>query len=561
MNPQERKTRFIEGLTPKMYHFDGYNAVNVPGNNIPFFKTQTVKLGNYLLSIDYHAKDNIIYLKFENICPYGIVTFESYWISFDDFVNKIKAAVNNSCNVITFPIAVSYDNSCPTCHFSNPHCKSILIDKPSYKLAAITFDFKDMQNCLSEYLGIKNNSYGGKTTMENRNKLIGLNLEFGALKDSRIACTLAGVAVKNNSGDWVVFNGAQGSLKNYKSLKIGSLPLLLIPIKNPSPGDLLKIDRNYYYVREVKNNALVLIGAADGVIQERIKEESLIPGLDFYTKVIAFNQANFTDSANNDVSGNLLAAILLNLWSSNDGGAKFSLDNIGDSFNGLGDNLLPLLLANNSGILSNVFGGTDIAGNLPLLLALGGDSNNDATQLLILSQLLDKKQPLNNFVLGAPAGGEVVCTGCGKHYPSADTKFCPDCGAVTKSAAKLCKKCNAVLKADAAFCHNCGAKAAEVAVCPVCGKELADGAKFCSKCGAPVNQAVVCKNCGRELNADEKFCPKCGTPAGKAPTVKCAQCGKELEDDEKFCSECGNPVAPVSEPAAPPVDEATKEGE
>ena len=165
--------------------------------------------------------------------------------------------------------------------------------------------------------------------MENRNKLIGLNLEFGALKDSRIACTLAGVAVKNNSGDWVVFNGAQGSLKNYKSLKIGSLPLLLIPIKNPSPGDLLKIDRNYYYVREVKNNALVLIGAADGVIQERIKEESLIPGLDFYTKVIAFNQANFTDSANNDVSGNLLAAILLSQWSSNDGGAKFSLDNIG----------------------------------------------------------------------------------------------------------------------------------------------------------------------------------------------------------------------------------------
>ena len=72
---------------------------------------------------------------------------------------------------------------------------------------------------------------------------------------------------------------------------------------------------------------------------------------------------------------------------------------------------------------------------------------------------------------------------------------------------------------------------------------------------------MVCKNCGRELNADEKFCPKCGTPAGKAPTVKCAQCGKELEDDEKFCSECGNPVAPVSESVAPPVAEASKEGE
>lgn len=578
MNPCNDKTLLLRRLCPKSYHFDGYDVVNHhPFFPRPFFSTHKVEemtTKDYTLSVDYHEDIDSIELKFESVCHKSVITFEPYYLRFEEFAEKIKNAVEKSCDLIEFKIKTKYEGYCmASCCNENPYCTSILKTKPDYMMAAVSFDFNDMKEAIPEYLEEKNttttNISGGTTmtttnTTLKTNKLFGLNFEYGPSRDNNIASTLFGVAVRNPAnGHWYTFEN--GTRKDYNTIKVGNLPLLLLPVKEPVVGDLLKIDGAYYYVREIKADTITLIGATDGIVREMVPEESLIPGMKFYTKVVALVNAKtgLIDTANNDVSGNMLAAMCMMNWAKGGDKATFSMDNINDeSFNGLGS-YLPLMLASgNGGALGNIFGGMDGNTALTMLMAMNGENDNDEfAQMMVLSQLMGNNKVANpianliNPVAETATVEEVVCTGCGETYTDSNIKFCPACGKPTRPKANTCPGCNAVLKNGASFCHNCGMEIGKATYCKKCGKELSADENFCSACGTPAHAPaiVTCKNCGKELGTDEKFCSACGTSATSKPATPKKPAGK------------GKPKASKSTPAVTPpaepeeTEEATTE--
>lgn len=328
--------------------------------------------------------------------------------------------------------------------------------------------------------------------MKNNKNMFGMKLEFGISKDPNIASTLMGVAVKTiYDGSWVIFDKTTNTRKNIGKMKMGNFPIVLLPTNTLVPGDLIKLNGKYMSVQSVNpGGSIKVIDTAAGVVQEIIPESSLILGAPIFTKVIAMDANTFTDKGSNqNISGNLLAAMCMMQWSEG-GQADFSLDNVNDSsFNGLGQ-YLPLLLAS-GGNLGGVFAGGD--GNLDItklfmLGAVTGDSDSgDATQMLVLSQLLGGGNSLFGSALTTPTTASatsddvVVCANCGISYP-AGTNFCSKCGSHTKSLQPTCRECGATLSKDAVFCSNCGTKV-NLTSCPECGADLGEGAKFCSKCG------------------------------------------------------------------------------
>lgn len=569
------RTLFLRELIPKAYHFDGYDRINHASHGQqPFFTTNVIKYSdNHTLLTTYDSYTDVLTLHFSQFCQKAGVKFLPYDLSFKEFAEKIKNAVHDSADFITFDIVTQYnDDCCYNCLNAEDCFYAHQEQNPRTKFAAISFDFEAMQEAISVYLGIKNtsnNNISGGTTMNTtttrKNKLFGLDFEYGPSRDTNIASTLFGVAVRNPAnGHWYTFEN--GARKDYNTLKVGNLPLLLLPVKEPAVGDLLKIDGAYYYVREMKADTISLIGAMDGFVREMVTEESLIPGMKFYTKVVALinSKTGLIDMTNNDVSGNILAAMLMMKWAKGNEKATFSMDNItDDSFNGLGY-YLPLMLASgNGGALGNIFGGMDGNNALSMLMALDGDNGNDEfVQMMVLSQLLGNNKvanPIANLltpVAEIETGEEVVCTGCGKTYADPNVKFCSACGKPTRAKANTCPGCNAVLKSGASFCHNCGMEIGKATYCKKCGKELAEDENFCPACGTPKNASTIlrCKNCGKELATDEKFCPACGTSATDKATKKTTTKGKGKNTANKSTS-----PAPTTPPPAESEESAETE--
>lgn len=342
------------------------------------------------------------------------------------------------------------------------------------------------------------------------NGMLGLKFEFGMSKDPNISATLMGVAVRNpETGDWYTFDQSSNTRKNIANLKMGSFPIFLLPTKTLEVGDLIKNDGTYSYVKAVNSaaNTITLIGAKDGIIREMLPEESIIPGMTLYTKVVAFDTKSLMGNSSKESMGsNVLAAICMMQWAKDDDSADFSLDNINDdSFNGLGS-CLPMLMAMNGNDLGGIFGSADGTLNLPMLMALGSssaDSNsNGMVQTLVLSQLLGgNNSPFSGIatttsVNKAESDESVICEKCGETY-GAGTNFCPKCGRKTKVVSTTCRKCSAILPKGAAFCPKCGAKVAP----------------------------DTCPQCGRTVEADGNFCPGCGCNLKASPTEETSNTG------------------------------------
>ena len=250
-------------------------------------------------------------------------------------------------------------------------------------------------------------------------------------------------------------------------------------------------------------------------------KESLVPGLTFYTQVIAMNPASLTDlSSNENVGTNVLAAICMMNWSKGDMGNEFSLDSVtNDSFNGLGQ-YLPLLMMNLNGNNSSL-------NNWSTLMLLSGADGDDAMQMLMLSQLLDGKSPFDGMLpetttTQTSTTDGVTCTNCNKTY-SADTKFCPICGKKTEeiknNAEVTCPNCNKQYSSDVKFCPKCGTKTIPIAnTCKSCGAKLSEGALFCHNCGKKIIPNT-CPNCGSEVESDQKFCSNCGKDLKEKPST------------------------------------------
>ena len=505
----QNNTFLVRNLVPKSYHFDGYNELKCPNSrDRPFFKDNTIEMGNYFLSIRLEDSSHLS-LNFESVCKEGNIKFKPYYLSLEDFVLKLKKSIQDGSDFITFEIIPEYfcDKArCIKCPYMRKDCKQLTLNRPKKIYAAISFNSSEVKEALTSYFNITNLN-GGNTTMKKKNNLMGMNLEYGVCKDSNIASTLMGVAVRNKeSGSWYTFDAATNSLKNLANFKMGNFPIFMLPVTTLTVGDLIKLNGGYYYVKSINaNNTFTLIDAATGIIQERLPEANILLNMTMYTKLVAFDAKTLTDtSSNQNIGNNVIAAICMMNWSQGNTD-EFSLDNISnDSFNGFGE-FLPLLLASGNSALGGIFGGAEGGMDISKLMLLGAMSGDEDTngfgQMMVLSTLLGANNPMAPItnaipgVLGAVAPAAPVaseafaCEACGKEYP-AGTNFCSDCGGKVVTKATVCPKCKATVGTDDAFCSNCGANLKKT-TCSKCGKEVDPDAKFCSGCGNNLTAAPV----------------------------------------------------------------------
>lgn len=492
------KTFFVRNLIPKSYHFDGYNEIKCPNSrDKPFFTDNVIPMGNHNLTIRL-VNENTVVLEFSSVCPDGNITFSPFTLTLKDYVEKLKRAIQEGSDFITFEINPKYNcnhNKMKNCSYRNKDCSELNSKRHSCVYAAVSFNSKEVKEALASYFEITKTINGGKSIMKKGKNLFGMNFELGVSKDSNIAATLMGVAVRNReTGNWYTFDKANNALKNLANFKMGNFPVFLLPTKTLAAGDLIKLNGKYYYVKAANtSNTITLIDAATGIIQEMLPEENILLGMTMYTKVVAFDTKTLTDpSSNQGIGGNFLAAICMMHWSKGNED-EFSLDGINDdSYNGLGA-YLPLILASNNSA-GGIFAGSDGAIDISKMIMLGAmsdNSDNDGmTQMLVISQLLGGgNNPLSSMGI-TPAtvsndSESVVCEKCGKTYP-VGTNFCSVCGEKTKSTIPTCHNCGATLAKDAKFCSKCGSKIGSLA-CPSCGHEVETDAKFCSECGTKIS--------------------------------------------------------------------------
>ena len=496
------KASLVRQLVPKSYHFDGYNELNCQNSrDKPFFADNVIQMGEYYLTVRMTNKNEIV-LEYGSVCPKGEITFKPYKLSLETYVSKLKAAIQEGCDFISFEIfpQYNYDSCSRVCSFKNEDCTAMRKDHPKKVLAAVSFNTSEVKKALAMYFEIIKTTEGDDIMRKSKNNIFGMNFEMGLSKDPNIAATLMGVAVRSpENGNWYTFDIANNTRKNLANMKMGNFPIFLLPIAKLEVGDLIKKDGKYYYVKSVNpNNTITLIGAADGVIREMLKEESIIPGMTLYVKVVAFDTKSLMDvGSKENMGGNVIAAMCMMNWA-NGNKDEFSLDSINDdSFNGLGS-CMPMLMAMNGGDIGSMFSNSEGGINFPMLMMLGSGEGetNDMTMMLVLSQLLggNQKNPISEMlspvISDAPVSEEkVICEKCNETYP-AGTNFCSKCGSATKALATTCKKCGAVLMDGAMFCHKCGAKAT-ADTCPNCGKEVSSDENFCSGCGTNLKAETV----------------------------------------------------------------------
>ncbi len=493
------KTSLVRQLIPKSYHFDGYNKLNCPNpRDKPFFSDNVIAMGKYYLTIRM-VNPNMISIEYSSVCTNGKIIFRPYTLSLESYVSELKKAIQDNSDFITFNIQPEYNHdfdSCNHCLDKNEDCVQIRKRLPKMTLAAISFNLLDIKEALSTYFEISNQQpIIGGISMKNKNNIFGMNFELGISKDTNISATLMGLAVKNSeTGNWYTFDPLKNTRKNITNMTMGNFPIFLLPTKKLDNGDLVKMDGKYYYVKSINsNNTITLLGASDGIIREMLPEESIIPGMTIYTKVVAFDTKSLIDtSSKENMSSNVLAAMCMMQWTNNNQD-EFSLDNINDdSFNGLGS-CLPMIMAMNGGDIGGIFSGnTDGGINLPMLMMMGSNSGsndtNGMTQMLVLSQLLGNNNSSFPNIINPPATtgtsaaeGKVICEKCDIEYPKG-TKFCPKCGIKTKDLSITCLDCGTALMPGALFCHNCGSKVSKD-VCPSCQKHISSNENFCSNCG------------------------------------------------------------------------------
>ena len=137
------KTSLVRQLVPKSYHFDGYNEINCPNSrDKPFFSDNVIPMGEYYLSIRL-VNQNMISLEYSSICSYGKITFQPYALSLDSYISKLKTAIQEGSDFITFEIQPEYDvdsNFCSRCSEKNEDCIQLRKNLPKKVLAAVSFN-------------------------------------------------------------------------------------------------------------------------------------------------------------------------------------------------------------------------------------------------------------------------------------------------------------------------------------------------------------------------------------------------------------------------------------
>ena len=207
------------------------------------------------------------------------------------------------------------------------------------------------------------------------NKMFG---EIGVVSDGSLALTLTGkVAIKRNDGDYVRYDEENQVMENQGELIFpGSEKfMMLMPTNTVAVGDIIKKDKKYYQVLEIKSNGtLKAVDFATGHNANILKETNLF-NMNFYTKVVSF-MTGF-----NGDTGNGMNQMMMLLLTQNDGDKEMDL---------------PTMI-----MISSMFGGQAQTGMNPMMMLLmlkGGDvaESTDLVQTIMLSQMFNG----NNNIFG-----------------------------------------------------------------------------------------------------------------------------------------------------------------
>ena len=236
--------------------------------------------------------------------------------------------------------------------------------------SSVGFEFEKQEEIIED-------DFKEDNTMAN---LLGINLEFGANNDENIASTVLGVAVKvsDSSGEhWRIYDKDKGQITDLGKLKLGNLPIWILPTTKLEEGDLVKDSGEYYYVQKVQSGSTQTLCARTGELKEVIPIKNIL-GISVYSKIVAIGDAFKADSDIDKV------AIVAAACSMNNGENQMSqilpMLLLGDSFKGAGDDITKVLLL--SGFMGGNVGASDV--------------NSDQMNQMLPLLLLKDKLPFNN---------------------------------------------------------------------------------------------------------------------------------------------------------------------
>lgn len=199
------------------------------------------------------------------------------------------------------------------------------------------------------------------------NKMFG---EVGVVSDGSLALTLTGkVAVKRKDGDYVRYDEVNEVMENQGELIFpGSEKfMMLMPSATVAVGDIIKKDKKYYQVLEVKSNGgLKAVDFATGHNANILKETNLF-NMNFYTKVVSF-MTGF-----NGDNGNGMNPMMMLLLTQNDEDKEMDL---------------PTMI-----MISSMFGGQAQTGMNPMMMLLmlkddDGESKSNIVETIMMASMI-----------------------------------------------------------------------------------------------------------------------------------------------------------------------------
>lgn len=204
------------------------------------------------------------------------------------------------------------------------------------------------------------------------NNIFNMNMDFGPNNDENIASTLMGVAVKNGDS-WQIYNKKKKSITDVGRMKLGNLPLFILPSTKLNEGDLIKDSGEYYFVIKVEKGSTQTLCAKTGELKTIIPIKNVL-GFSCYSKVIALS-----DSINMDRDFDVKKLALLSVICRQNGEGSGQMSQ-----------WLPLMLSKDK------LGGDDdmmkiaLASSIMSVPAEDSNQNGAMNQLLLLSLLKEK---------------------------------------------------------------------------------------------------------------------------------------------------------------------------
>lgn len=166
---------------------------------------------------------------------------------------------------------------------------------------------------------ILNNKQSNKTTM--KNSFGGLNIDFGKLESDKLALSFAGVAVKKNNDEYVVYDKANRKLIEVGDLKF-DVDFYKLPVQTLAPGDLTIMDGKIFIVDKINDdNSLSCIDPVSGSKVSKISRTNLF-NMYFYVKIVSMFDMMGGLGGGDTTPGAFNPMMLMMMSSSDNGGGK-----------------------------------------------------------------------------------------------------------------------------------------------------------------------------------------------------------------------------------------------